>query len=282
MQELVERKRVDARHRVLRRDQPFIGHVDGDLQRGLGGALAVARLEHPELAALDGELHVLHVAVMLLEHVADAAELREGRGHRGLHRGLVGFRLLAGGLGDVLGRADAGDHVLALGVDQELAIELGGAGRGAAREGDAGGRGLAHIAEHHRLDIDGGAPARRYGMQLAVFDGARIHPRAEHGADRAPELLARILREGLAALALDELEIGPGEGLPVLRREIRVLHMAAARFHLLERVLEDVMLDAEHDGGVHLDEAAIAVIGEARILGLGRQAPRRPRRSARD
>ncbi len=33
-----------------------------------------------------------------------------------------------------------------------------------------------------------------------------------------------------------------------------------------------VMLDAEHDLAVHLDEAAIAVLGEARIAALARQA----------
>ena len=42
-----------------------------------------------------------------------------------------------------------GDHVLALGVDQVLAVELVLAGRGIAGEGDAGGRILAHVAEHH-------------------------------------------------------------------------------------------------------------------------------------
>jgi hypothetical protein len=38
-----------------------------------------ARLQHPQLAALDGELHVLHLAVVLLEP-ADAANSRR-RGH---------------------------------------------------------------------------------------------------------------------------------------------------------------------------------------------------------
>ena len=50
-----------------RADQAFIGHVDGDLERRLGGALAGARLQHPQPAVLDGEFQVLHVAIMLLE-----------------------------------------------------------------------------------------------------------------------------------------------------------------------------------------------------------------------
>ena len=70
MQQLVERSGIDARDRLLLRDQPFLGHLDRDAQRGLGGALAGARLQHPELAALDGELEVLHVAVVLLQQIA--------------------------------------------------------------------------------------------------------------------------------------------------------------------------------------------------------------------
>ena len=48
-------------------DQPFGDEVDGDLESRLRGALAGSRLQHPELAFLDGELDVLHVAVVLLE-----------------------------------------------------------------------------------------------------------------------------------------------------------------------------------------------------------------------
>jgi hypothetical protein len=36
-------------------DQPLAGHVDGDLECRLGGALAAAGLQHPQLAVLDGE-----------------------------------------------------------------------------------------------------------------------------------------------------------------------------------------------------------------------------------
>ena len=39
-------------------------HVDGHPQRGRAGALADPRLEHPELALLDGELGVAHVPVV--------------------------------------------------------------------------------------------------------------------------------------------------------------------------------------------------------------------------
>ncbi len=82
MQQLVERERLDAQHRLFLADQPFMGKLDGDAQRRLGGALAVARLQHPQLALLDGEFEVLHVAVMTLERVVDARELGIGLGQR--------------------------------------------------------------------------------------------------------------------------------------------------------------------------------------------------------
>ena len=74
------------------RDEAFARHVDGDAQRGFGGALAAARLQHPELAALDGEFHVLHVAVMALERLRHAHEFGENLGQQRLHRRLVGMR----------------------------------------------------------------------------------------------------------------------------------------------------------------------------------------------
>ena len=54
---------------------PSSHHVDGDLQGRRRGALAVAGLQHLELALLDRELDVLHVAVVAFEPLADAVEL---------------------------------------------------------------------------------------------------------------------------------------------------------------------------------------------------------------
>ena len=155
------------------RDQLLIGELDRDPQRRLGGALAGARLQHPQLALLDGEFEVLHVAVMLLERVVDALQLGEGLRQRTFPSTACRSRLpCARCLGDFLRRADAGDDVLALRIDQEFAVELLLAGRRIAREGDAGRGRLAHIAEHHGLHVDRGAPAFRDVVQPAIGDGA--------------------------------------------------------------------------------------------------------------
>ena len=60
--------------------RPSLRHLDGNPERGLGGALAGARLQHPQLAALDGEFEVLHVAVVLLQPLADADESPKASG----------------------------------------------------------------------------------------------------------------------------------------------------------------------------------------------------------
>jgi hypothetical protein len=56
-------------------DEALLDHVHGELQRGGGGALAVAGLQHEQLALLDGELDVLHVLEVLLEDVAHFEQL---------------------------------------------------------------------------------------------------------------------------------------------------------------------------------------------------------------
>ena len=268
MQQLVERQRIDPQHRLVFRDQPLVRQFDRDAQRGLGGALAGPRLQHPQLALLDGEFEVLHVAVMALEHVVDALEFGEGLRHRLFHRRLVGSGLLSRRLADLLRRADAGDDVLALGVDEEFAVELLLAGRGIAGEGDAGRRGLAHIAEHHGLHVDRGAPAFRNAVEPAIGDGALVHPRAEHRADRAPQLLVRVLRERLAVLVLHALLVVLDQLGPVVGGQIGVEAVALPLLVDVEQLLEMLVADAEHHVGIHGDEAAVAVVGKAPVAGF--------------
>ncbi len=85
VQELVERRRVDAGDGLLARDQALVDHRDGRLQRRGRGALRAARLEEEELAVLDRELDVLHVTVVPLERRHRLDELVERVGQRLLH-----------------------------------------------------------------------------------------------------------------------------------------------------------------------------------------------------
>ena len=188
MEKLVELRRVDPRDRLFLVDQAFAGHVDGRLDRGGGGALRRARLQEVELALLDGELDVLHVAVVPLE-----------RRHR-LEELVVRLGQVLAHLGERLRRADARDDVLALRVDEVLAVDARLAGRRVARERDAGRRAVALVPEHHLHDVHRGAHVVGDRVRAAVDLRARRVPRLEHGDDRAAQLVARVLREVAAGL----------------------------------------------------------------------------------
>ena len=68
---------ADPGHGLLLGDQALFHHVHGDANGGLGRAFAVAGLQHPEFALLDGKLHVLHVAVVLFQGFGDFLQLHK-------------------------------------------------------------------------------------------------------------------------------------------------------------------------------------------------------------
>jgi hypothetical protein len=154
-QQLLEHGRIDAGDGALLADQALAEHLHRGAHHGAGVHLAVARLQAVEATLLDGELEVLHLVVVRLQPVVQ------------LHQLAVDLRHLLLHLGDRLRRADAGDDVLALGVDQVLAVDEVLAGARVAREADAGAGIVAHVAEHH---------------------GAHVHRRAVGHLLRDPEL----------------------------------------------------------------------------------------------
>ena len=265
---------IDAAHGLFAGDQAFLDHFDGDAQGGSGSTLAHAGLEHPELALLDGELDIAHIAIVILERQEHALEL--------LARGLEA----RGGLkvGDGLGVANTGDDVLALGVDQKVAVELLSAIGRVARKGDAGRRGLTLVAKGHGLDVDGSTELVGDAVLFAVDAGALVHPAAKDSLDGKAKLELRIVRED--GLAVGDLEFriqggfdvlgedtlkGLDELLQVLGRKLGVDTDVGDQTSLGQRVLEQVGVDTHNDVGEHLDKAAVAIPGKTRILRLGNE-----------
>ena len=140
MQQLVQRFGFDAGDGGLLVNQPLAHHVHRCFQCRIGRALAGTGLQHEQLAFLDGELHVLHIAVMLFQPLADGAQFLERPGHGFFHAGLAATLAFTHDHADRLWGADARHHVFALGIDEEFAIEQLFTGGGIAGEGDAGGR----------------------------------------------------------------------------------------------------------------------------------------------
>ena len=263
--ELRVQQRVDvvgghAHHRFPLTDQPLGRHVHRDLDGRGRGALAVAGLEHPQLAALDGELDVLHVAVVLLQDRADVHEL------------LVRFGQLFAHHRHLLRRADAGDHVLALGVDQVLAVDGLLAGARVAGECHAGAGGVAHVAEDHGHDVDRGAQVVGDALVVAVIERALAVPALEDGLGRQAELVDGVLREVEALVLLDDRLVLAGQCLEVLGGQIDVQLGADLLLHAVERMLERGVGDIQHDLAEALDEAAVGVPRKAGILRQAGQA----------
>ena len=85
VQELVQRRRLNPHNRFMLGDGAIGGHIDRDLQRRLGCAFAIAGLQHIELAALDRELDILHVAIVPLKPLNHSLELAKHLRHGLFH-----------------------------------------------------------------------------------------------------------------------------------------------------------------------------------------------------
>ena len=252
----VEGLRVDLHQRFLLGDHALVDEVASDLDRGGSGALAVTRLEHVEFLVLDGELHVLHVAVVIFKDLADFLELLVNLGENARH------------LSDGHGRAHACNDVFALRVGQELAHKALFARGGIARERNARAAVVAHVAERHHLHVDRGTPAVGDVVVHTVDVRAGVVPRTEDRLDRLKELLLGIGREVLAELLFVlRLEL-VGEFLEVLRRQLDVLRDALLFLHLVDELFKVLLADFHDDVGEHLNESSVAVICPAGIAGL--------------
>ena len=175
---------------------------------------------------------------------------------------------------DRLRRAHAGHDVFALRIDQELAVKNLLAGRRIARESHTGARLVAGVAKDHRLDVDGGAPLGRDVVFPAVNDRAIVHPRTEHGANSAIELLPGIGGKFFSGAVSDKLLETDHEFLEIVGGQFGIVDVRVIALmlevvdHDFERFVIFVgpLLHAHHDVAVHLDKAPIAIPGESFVL----------------
>ena len=90
VQQLVQPVRRHAQQRRLLVDHALLQHLHRDAHHRRAGALAVARLQHPELALLDRELQVLHVLEMVLERGLGVQQLAVDVRHQLFQRRVLG------------------------------------------------------------------------------------------------------------------------------------------------------------------------------------------------
>ena len=118
MEKGVEVSGVDHCDGLFLGSHALANEIAGDFESGLSGSLTVTGLEHVELSVLDGELHVLHISVMIFKSLADLFELLECLGEFLFH------------LGNVHRSTNAGNNILALSVGEEFAEQTLCAGGG--------------------------------------------------------------------------------------------------------------------------------------------------------
>ncbi len=258
--QLRQLRAVDALERLRLVDESLVDELGGDPEGRTGGALADPGLEHPQLAALDGELDVAEVLVVGLQRLHDLHELV--------------VRLLVDGLqlGERHGVADARDDVLALRVLQVVAVHALVAAGGVTGEGDTRTGVGAEVAEDHGTDVDRGAEVAGDALLAAVELGPVGVPRVEDGLYGQVHLLARVLREVASGVPRDDLLELLDQLLQVGRVEIHVDRDALGLLRGLQRLLEEVPVDAEDGLAEHLDQAAVGVPREALVAGLGDEA----------
>ena len=114
--------------------------------------------------------------------------------------------------------------------------------------------------------------ALRDVVHAAVKLGAIVHPAGEHRAHGAPQLGLRLLREVTAQLTGDHRLVFGDHSLPVVGGKRGVDGHLQPVLGVVQHALERRVLQAEHHVGVHLDEAAVAVEGEAAVARQARQA----------
>ena len=263
-QQLIELVWFDAPQCRFLIDNLRFDHVDGDPHSGEAGTLAGARLQHPELAVLNGEFDVLHVAVVVFERFAHAAQIGGRFGHN------------ARKFGNRFWRTDTRHNVLALSIDKELAIKSFFARRWIAREGYAGRAVITKIAKDHRLNVNCRAPRMGYLVKLAIRNRAIVVPRTEHRSNGAPQLFEWLSGKFFPQAILDLRLIFFDECFQVFGGKLGIKANAASFLFLLEdgfeRIGISLLFNSENHIGIHLNEPAVRIKCKSGILGALNQS----------
>ena len=256
MQQGIQLLGLHAQDSLLLGDHALVHQITCDLQSSLSGTLAVTGLQHVQVAVLDGELHILHIAEVVLQTGSDLDKL------------IVHLRHLILQVADGRRSAHACDDVLALCIDQVLAHQLLCAGGGVTGECNASAGTVAGVAECHLLHVDSGAPLVGDLVHLAVDVCTGVIPAAEHGLDSLDQLITGILGERLALVLLIDLLEDAHQFLQVIGSQVHVVLDALGFLHLVDLDLEQALGDHHDDICKHLHEAAVAVVCEAGVVGL--------------
>ena len=207
------------------------------------------------MTAFNGEFHILHVTIMLFEDVGNANELVVDL--------FVGLLEMVDGFGST----DTCNDILTLSIHKIFAEELLLAGRRVTGESNAGAAVIAHIAEYHALYVNSGAPACGNIVHAAIDDSTGVVPAAEYCLNGFEELSHGILGEIKALDFFEHHLVCRNDLLEVLGGELGIQLAVIFLLDAVENLVKMGFFNFHNDIGEHLDEAAVAVVCKALVIG---------------
>ena len=250
---------TDPEQRFVAGDTSLLAEIHRNANRRSGCSLPGSRLQDPELAPFDGELHVLHVTIPLFQLPADPSQLPGDSRHPGPE------------IGDPLRIADSGHDVLSLRVGKVVAVESPGSGHRISRKDHTRTGIEAHIPEDHGDDVDRRPQAMGNARGIATVEGAFAVPATKDRLNRHPQLFEGVLRKLHAGLRPDDPFEICRQLLPVRSRQICVRRRPPVALQPCQKRLECFVAQLQHHTAEHLDQTTIGVERKPIVSGAGRQ-----------
>ena len=134
VQKFIELLWLTTEYSCLLINHALVEEIHGNLHHSCTCTLTVTGLEEPEFAFLYGELHILHIVIVMFQLILQRIEFLIKLRHSLFHRRILGSTLLfrdtstlsptlGTDLCNLLWSTDTGYHVLTLCIDKILTIE---------------------------------------------------------------------------------------------------------------------------------------------------------------
>ena len=170
-------------------------------------------------------------------------------------------------LGNVLGLSDSGHYIFALGVGQVVPFDFILAGGAVAGHGNARGAVVAHVAENHGYDADGGPQVMRNPGCIPVVHGPFAVPAFKNRLGCQTELFVRVCRKFMFGMTSENFLEFFGNGSPVLAGNLGIAVNLCALTGCRDHFFKMLIRNAHDHTAEHLNQPAIGIINKALILG---------------
>ena len=285
VEQLIEFVRLTTHQSRLFINHALTEQVHGYLHHSGTGTFTVAGLEEPKFSFLYGELHILHIMIVIFKFSLQSVQLFIDFRHCLLHGRIFGSTFflaytcqfsptLRADPGNLLRSTDTRNNIFTLGVNQVFTIEEVFTRSSVTAEANPCSRSLTHVTEYHRLYADSRTPFIRNTLHLAVKDGTFVHPGIEHCTNSTPQLLVSTGREIFSGLFFHSSLESLHQFLKILHFQFIIQSHTFGVLHLFYNSLKRInifLVDRFHTQyhiTVHLYEPTVRVPCKSGVSGL--------------